>query len=194
MILLLPPAFALDFSTLSDSLPLSRYTVILAEDLDGDGLDDVVAGDPYDATGGVMSGAVTVLQGTADWSWGETVLYGEAAGDRFGASMGTAVVLVGDINGDGYGEFVCAAPGDQPDSSRAAGAVYLWAGAEGGLGDLLATWAVPGVSGLAALGDVDGDGRADVGALSASGVSLLLGDGTEVWREEPGTVLISTFL
>jgi hypothetical protein len=74
--------------------------------------------------------------------------------------LGTAVAIVGDLDGDGRAEFAVGAPG----ASATLGVVRMHSGLDGSL-----LWTVQGPtsgssfgSSLAALGGVDGDGRGDL--------------------------------
>ncbi|HUR27905.1 MAG TPA: integrin alpha, partial [Planctomycetota bacterium] len=78
---------------------------------------------------------------------------GAAANER----QGTAVAIVGDLNGDRKAEFAVGATG----AAASFGVVRLYSGANGSL-----LWSIQGPNSgssfgasLAALGDVDGDGR-----------------------------------
>lgn len=93
------------------------------------------------------------------------------------AQAGAWVTALGDVDGDGFGEVALGAPG-----SGSTGAVFVYSGTSTGLDptgeDTLtpSTGASFGRS-LAGLGDVDGDGLADllVGDLGAETASLWLG-------------------
>ncbi len=99
------------------------YEVAVAADLDGDDVDDLLAGSASDVgaqAGGVVavwygpvSGARTLLEADAR-------LLGESPGDEAGAK----VLGPGGVNGDGYGDIVVAAT--NWDGGR--GAVYVLAG------------------------------------------------------------------
>lgn len=84
---------------------------------------------------------------------------GEIAGDQFGRS----VVIIGDIDGDGHAEFAVGSRGNNPYGTNA-GRVTVYSGATG-----LALHNLDGESpgdqfseSMAAAGDVDGDGLADL--------------------------------
>ena len=134
-------------------------------DVDGDGVDDLLIGAPgadeaWLILGGALGGVIT--QSDVD-----VILSAESSGDEAGA----AVALVGDMNGDGYGELAVGAP----SSSRVttgAGAVYVvLGGASLADSDLGAAYSrIGGVtandalgSAIASLGDADGDGLDDLG-------------------------------
>jgi hypothetical protein len=148
-------------------------------DLDGDGIDDLVIG----AHAHLGTGVVAVLNAIPDgdhrvWDVADGTLTGEAAGAELGLE-----VAVGDLNGDGYGEVVAGAP-----LESGGGAAYVFAGPFSG--DRLAStadWTLHGtVAGQwtgydAAIGDINGDGAADL-AVGAPW-SVYIGP-------EPGRVLV----
>ena len=104
-------------------------------DFNDDGFGDVIAGSPADGVGGVDAGRVDVFFGGAgatldaesDWT------ARGASGDR----LGTSVAGAGDVNGDGFGDIVVGAPGDQ-DTMNGRALVFFGAadpdtGADGSL-------------------------------------------------------------
>ncbi|MCP4808573.1 MAG: hypothetical protein GY913_35395 [Proteobacteria bacterium] len=136
-------------------------------DLDGDGQDDVLIGHSQ-ANG--STGAVYAffggsgLSGGHEMGDGDVVLTGEASSDTAGAGISG----IGDMDSDGYDDFLVGAPGVD-DGATDGGAVYLVSGAVSATGDLSLASAVFlgendndsfGVS-VAGGGDYDGDGTAD---------------------------------
>lgn len=134
-------------------------------DANGDGVPDVVIGARGHDGGGDGAGALFLVLGppgsstvaTADARW-----LGEAAGDE----VGLCVTGAGDLDGDGYGDFVAGSK--LHDAAR--GAAYVVRGP--GLGehsladaDARLLGAAEGATAggcVASAGDVDGDGLADL--------------------------------
>jgi hypothetical protein len=83
---------------------------------------------------------------------------GEAAGDQFG----WIARVIGDVDGDGYNDFVTSAPTKHIGGDNA-GRVYVYSGRSGAL-----LWSADGApgdqlgTGVEAAGDTDGDGVPDV--------------------------------
>lgn len=71
--------------------------------LDGDALGDVLAGAPGDDDNGAECGSVRAL--SADRVELHTI-HGDATGDE----LGTSVAGIGDLDGDGFDDYVCGAP------------------------------------------------------------------------------------
>jgi hypothetical protein len=139
------------------------YSVSAAGDVNGDGYADLFVGAPFNDTGGTDVGRAYVYYGGpgAD-AVADLTLTGAAAGDNFGLSVAGA----GDVNGDGYGDLVVGASGNDAGGSNAGRAyVYFGASAPDAIADVILTGAAAGddfgwsVSGA---GDVNGDGYGDV--------------------------------
>jgi hypothetical protein len=133
-----------------------------AGDLDADGTADLLVGVPdASATGGGAGRVLVLLGGTTPDVVPDLTLDGTSGGMAFGA----AVAGAGDINADGFADFLVGAPGAD-DGGSDAGAVFLY---RGGRTLDVAPWLVWGGSvagervgeALAGLGDVDGDGFED---------------------------------
>lgn len=132
---------------------------LVVSDWDRDGALDVVASAPFGSgTGGhvfVFDGATGATLHVYDPS--------NTLGDQFGAS----VAVGGDFDGDGTLDVAVGDTGYDPPGRPNAGRVYVYSGADH---SLLATIDGPAVTGfdpelgtgLAFLGDVDGDGRAEL--------------------------------
>jgi uncharacterized repeat protein (TIGR01451 family) len=149
-----------------------------AGDVNGDGYDDFLIGaSGYDAPGVVtQTGKVHLLLGqpAADWGRGfdlagaDASFVGEAAYDHAGYALSSA----GDVNGDGYDDFLVGAY-ENDEGSNNAGKVYLllgrldidW-GQDVSLADADASFLGAGISdeagvSVAGVGDVNGDSRDD---------------------------------
>jgi FG-GAP repeat protein len=96
-----------------------------AGDVNGDGYQDFLVGAPGARGAAGITGTVSLFLGLADsiTDVPDLVLEGETGGDEFGF----AVARAGDVNGDGYDDFVVGAPSND-GSGLDAGRVYLFLG------------------------------------------------------------------
>ena len=174
------------------------WSVAGAGDVDGDGADDLLIGAYGNDDGGSGAGAVYLLFGgelgsepTRDLSEADHIFIGEAASDY----AGRCVAGAGDVDDDGYDDFLIGAWGSDHAQSNAGSAYLLRGGPQGfsdtdlSSADVLLTgeegsdyagWSVAGA------GDVDGDGTADLligahlnddGGSNAGKAYLVLGSG-----------------
>jgi len=142
-----------------------------AGDLDGDGFGDVLAGMPGFGSG---LGSALVFHGSA--SGLAAVARARISGGQVNSGFGKALGLAGDVNGDGFSDLVIGAP-EQDGATQDGGAAFLYLGSPTGVSSTSsASWFGTQTSerlgrSVAAAGDVNGDGFADViaGAPGYSG-------------------------
>ena len=101
-------------------------------DTNGDGLDDMVVGAPYrpDPLGVLTQPGVAWLVPDPSTSWGYDTFSNLAiglVGETSSARAGSAVAAAGDVDGDGYDDFLVGAEGDSSGASYG-GAAYLLKG------------------------------------------------------------------
>lgn len=135
-----------------------------AGDVDGDGLDDLLAGAPG---GSAFFGTATLYAGGSD----DPRELGTWTGPRDGSHLGYAVAIAGDLDGDGLHDLALGVGDATPEE----GAAWVVRGARAGLAEGAAQ-VLDGPGGethfggaIAGAGDVDGDGCDDllVGAGNA---------------------------
>ncbi len=151
-----------DVTFISNSIGAHFGTAVAsAGDMNGDGFDDVIIGAPdYGGSAGIAFGTAFVYFGGED---PDSVADLKIGGSQTRFRVGTTVAGVGDVNGDGYDDIVisnqtvspdpptalCYFGGPQPD------AIADWAMAPSGFANNFGTV-------VAAAGDMNGDGYADV--------------------------------
>ncbi|MCC5577579.1 FG-GAP repeat protein [Microtetraspora sp. AC03309] len=161
--------------------PTARVATLAAGDVDGDGFADLAVvyseDDPADEGTGV------VYQGS------RSGLAGRLPGTFPGWGVGD--VAIGDLDGDGYGDVV--AGNAYADAEDEGGQIYVSRGSAEGLRGTRALWTLTspgmplppadtsGFGGAVAVGDVNGDGYADVavGASGGAGAAFVLYGGKD---------------
>jgi len=151
------------------------YSVAFTGDVNSDGYDDILVGAPANYEGGNAAGKTYLFLGKSsgwamdtDLNESDASFIGEDDGDQSGRWLSGA----GDVNNDGYDDFLIGAPGDEEGGGNNAGQTYLIFGRETGwendvsLSDANASFL--GEDGgdqsglvLSDAGDVNGDGFDD---------------------------------
>lgn len=183
--------------------------VAMAGDINGDGLADLLIGAPRADGGGSRSGAAYVVFGRSHGWPADISLAALDGSDGFrltglaeGDNLGAAVSAAGDVNGDGFDDLIVGAP-FADGGGEDGGSAYVLFGRASGWSATVALDALDGASGfrivgvgvdgtgssVAAAGDVNGDGVADllVGApLAAAGGAVQAGAGYVIFgQREP---------
>jgi hypothetical protein len=140
-----------------------------AGDVNGDSYADVVAGAWMYDNGEADEGAVFLYYGSA--SGVQTPHAFMADGDRVNAYFGFSAAAAGDVDADGYDDFLVGAPYYSLTAGSNEGEVIVYAGSASGVQEVDAT-ILQGASGdglgyaVAGGADFNGDGYADVAAGS----------------------------
>ena len=156
------------------------YSVASAGDVNADGFGDIIVGDPQ-YTGGNYGGAFVFLGSATGPATTPAITL---LGTQFQAAFGDAVASAGDVNGDGYDDVIVGAPFfdtvTSPDDEN--GKVYVFHGSASGV-DSTADFTAVGTAAydqnlgfaVAGVGDINGDGFADIA------VAGNIGDATWVY-------------
>ena len=139
-----------------------------AGDVNGDGYADFLVGAYLNDDGGAGAGAAYLILGSASPAGGSLSAALEYAGEAASDLAGESVAGAGDVDGDGYADFLVGAYVND-DGAAAAGAAYLVRGSASPAGGSLSTAieytgeAAGDNAGrcVAGAGDIDGDGYGD---------------------------------
>ncbi len=150
------PIYTWSLPTLSDDL--FGESLAVAGDVNGDGTNDIIVGAyQADPLGLVDAGMVRVFSGATGG-----LLY-ELAGSQASELFGNRVAGAGDVNGDGFDDFMVGSPQYFASGVFLAGRVTLFSGYDG---RVLQTFdgsaAQEQRRGCVGLGDLNGDGLSDV--------------------------------
>jgi hypothetical protein len=135
---------------------------VCGADVDNDGYDDIVVGEPFRVGEGVVQGRVIVFRGGAS---GPAATHTWNLNDVNGlAYWGTCVANAGDVNNDGYDDLVVGSGGE---SGGYGGRAQLFVGSPSGPQPTSWSYTALGTAlgarnTLAGVGDVDNDGYDDV--------------------------------
>jgi len=134
------------------------YAVAGVPDLDGDGKGDLLLGSPRYWGVGSWSGRVYVISGAS----GKLIRTLDGGAET--AQFGYAVAGLEDVTGDGKGEILVGAWGQNGTAGADAGRAFLYSGADG---KLLKEWQGEGKDhylgvSVAGVPDADGDGKMDI--------------------------------
>ncbi|MEM7114679.1 MAG: Ig-like domain-containing protein [Chloroflexota bacterium] len=141
-------------------------SISIVGDVNGDGYEDLVVGSgnysvPDTSTGRVdlFYGSSTGLDETPAWT-----LFGETVSGNLGTSLGT----VGDVNDDGFADFLIGNDEHDYEGNTNTGRIYLFLGSDQGPAET-ASWTGDGLQEyshfghvLSGIGDVNNNGRPDI--------------------------------
>lgn len=149
----------------------SGTSVACVGDVNGDGFDDILIGAPGNEDGGEMAGKAYLILGKAS-GWTRDTSLSEAAASFIPESswdrVGIAFSGSGDVNGDGFHDFILGAPFNNEGGTRA-GQTYIFFGKESG-------WSLD-TSLSAADASFIGEGTGQFSGTSVSGAGDVNGDG-----------------
>ncbi|MFN3262781.1 MAG: hypothetical protein ACE37J_19715 [Pikeienuella sp.] len=193
---------------------LIGYSVSVAGDVNGDGIEDIMIGAPGFDYNGPMPGSAFVVFGAAAGpasprpaaSILSSFFVEGTQAFRIGGSetndlAGTSVSSAGDVNGDGFDDLIVGAPG----ADGSTGAAHVVFGKAGGFGPVLDPSTLDGTNGfrivgadaydeagaeVASAGDVNNDGFDDILVFAPSGGPAGTGVGPGASGDRAATYLI----
>ena len=144
------------------------WEVAPAGDVNGDGVADLIVGAPSNDAVAGFAGRAYIFHGPFTGNLRAADAAAIVSAEAFGDNLGFSVAAAGDVNGDGTGDVLIGARSNDTRGTQA-GRVYVFFGPLSG--DVAATSADAIISGaafneigrsVAPLGDLNGDGYADV--------------------------------
>ena len=169
-------------------------SVSAAGDVNNDGYEDFIVGAPLSDLVGTDTGVAKVYSGAN----GALLHMKFGVSSSFGYNhTGRSVSGAGDVNGDGFDDFIIGSPQGSPLGTFRAGEALLYSGVDG---QLLRVFRGPAFDdqlgySVSSVGDIDGDGLADVviGAPFADPIGVNLAGAAFVYSALSGN-LIYTFI
>jgi len=144
------------------------WSVAPAGDVNGDGITDLVVGDPSNSSVAQFAGRAYLFLGPLTANIDTSNAVATISAEAFGDNLGFSVASAGDVNGDGIGDILIGARSNDTNGIQS-GRVYLFLGPVSGT--LSATSADAIISGasfnevgraVAPAGDLNGDGFGDI--------------------------------
>jgi hypothetical protein len=140
-------------------LGLFGYTLANVGDVDGDGVADLLVAEPQYSTASLgAAGRVCLYSGAT------MALIRTHEGNQTAQDFGGAIAGAGDVDLDGFADYVVGTPNTDHNGAANAGMVVVYSGATGN-----AIWTVYGAGAnaqfgysVAGIGDVNGDAKSDV--------------------------------